>query len=132
MHSFLHIAMMMSQTGQRNGIIWRCAKGHCDVQNAVCAAEKNTPYVFPVCRDISKIFQKYTRQKGASGNINPMNKRIIHVFSDLKHVEADIVRSSSSSGIFNSGRRITATKLLLFVRSTSGAQCCVAVHACLY
>ena len=58
MQSFLHIAMMMSQTGQCNGIIgWR-AEGHCDVQNAVCAAEKNTPNVFPVCQDhadISKI-----------------------------------------------------------------------------
>ena len=41
-----------------NGIIGWCAEGHCDVQNAVCAAEKNTPNVFPVCQDhadISKI-----------------------------------------------------------------------------
>ena len=79
-----------------------------------------------------RIFQKYTWQMGASGNIDPMNKRIIDVFSAFKHVEADIVGSSSGSGIFNSGKRITATKLLLFVRSTSGAQCCFAVHACLY
>ena len=79
-----------------------------------------------------RIFQKYTRQTGASGNISPMNKRIIHVFSAFKHVEADIVGSSSGSGILNSGKKITATKLLLFVMSTSGAQCCVAVHACLY
>ena len=81
------------------------------MQNAVCAAEKNTPNVF---------------------NINPMNKKIINVFSALKHVEADIVGSSSGSGILNSGNEITVTKLLLFVRSRSGAECCVAVHACLY
>ena len=61
-----------------------------------------------------------------------MNKRIIDVFSAFKHVEADIVGSSSGSGILNSGKTITATKLLLFVRYTSDAQCCVPVHACLY
>ena len=59
-------------------------------------------------------------------------KKIIDVFSAFKHVEADIVGSSSGSGILNSGNKITATKLLLFVRSTSGAQCSVPVHACLY
>ena len=79
-----------------------------------------------------RIFQKYTRQTGASGNISPMNKRIIDVFSAFKHVEADIVGSSSGSGILNLGNEMTLTKLLLFHRSTSGAQCCVAVHACLY
>ena len=79
-----------------------------------------------------RIFQKYTRQMGASGNISPMNKRIIDVFSAFKHVEADIVGSSSSPGILNSGKKITATKLLLFVRSTSGAQSSVTLHACLY
>ena len=79
-----------------------------------------------------RIFQKYTRQTGASGNISPMNKKIIDVFSAFKHVEADIVGSSSGSGILNSGNKITLTKLLLFVRSTSGAQCCLPVHACLY
>ena len=79
-----------------------------------------------------RIFQKYTRQTGASGNISPMNKRIIDVFSDFKHVKADIVGSSSGSRILNSGKKITATKLLLFVRSTSSAQCCVTIHACLY
>ena len=40
-HSFLHIAMTLSQTRQRNGIVPRCAKGHCDVQNAARAVEKN-------------------------------------------------------------------------------------------
>ena len=56
-----------------------------------------------------RIFQKYTRQMGASGNISPMNKRIIDVFSAFKHVEADIVGSSSGSGILNSGKKITVT-----------------------
>ena len=79
-----------------------------------------------------RIFQKYTWQTGASGNISPMNKKIIDVFSAFKHVEADIVGSSSDSGFLKSGNKITLTKLLLFVRSTSGAQCCVPVHACLY
>ena len=79
-----------------------------------------------------RIFQKYTRQTGASGNISPMNKRIIDVFSAFKHVEADIVGSSSGTGILNSGKKITVTMLLLFVRSTSGAQCCVTIHAGLY
>ena len=79
-----------------------------------------------------RIFQKYTRQTGASGNISPINKKIINIFSAFKHVEADIVGSSSSSGIFNWGNEIILTNLLLFVRSTSGAQCCVPVHACLY
>ena len=65
-----------------------------------------------------RIFQKYTRQMGAPGNISPINKRIINVFSAFKHVEADIVGYSSGSGILNSGKKITATKLLLFVRST--------------
>ena len=46
---------MMLQTGQRNGIIPRCAKGYCDVQNAVCAAENNTPNVFPVSQDHADI-----------------------------------------------------------------------------
>ena len=56
-----------------------------------------------------RIFQKYTRQTGASGNISPMNKKIIDVFSAFKHVEADIVGSSSGSGILNSGNKITLT-----------------------
>ena len=56
-----------------------------------------------------RIFQKYTRQTGASGNISPMNKRIIDVFSAFKHVEADIVGSSSGSRILNSGNEITVT-----------------------
>ena len=56
-----------------------------------------------------RIFQKYTRQTGASGNISPMNKKIIDVFSAFKHVEADIVGSSSGSGILNSGNEITLT-----------------------
>ena len=56
-----------------------------------------------------RIFQKYTRQTGASGNISPMNKKIIDVFSAFKHVEADIVGSSSGSGILNSGTEITVT-----------------------
>ena len=47
-----------------------------------------------------------------------MNKKIIDVFSAFKHVEADIVGSSSGSGILNSGNEITLTKLLLLVRST--------------
>ena len=79
-----------------------------------------------------RIFQKYTRQTGASGNISPMNKRIIDVFSAFKHVEVDIVGSSSGSGILKSGNKITLKKLLLFVRSTSVAKCCLPVHACLY
>ena len=79
-----------------------------------------------------RIFQKYTRQTGASGNISPINKKIImDIFSAFKHVEADIVGSSSGSRIFNSGNKITLTKLLLFVRSTCGVQCSVPLHACL-
>ena len=38
-----------------------------------------------------------------------MNKKIIDVFSAFKHVEADIVGSSSGSGILNSGNKITLT-----------------------
>ena len=49
-----------------------------------------------------RIFQKYTRQIGASGNISPMNKKIIDVFSAFKQVEADIVGSSSGSTNLNS------------------------------
>ena len=49
-----------------------------------------------------RIFQKYTRQTRASENISPMNKKIIDVLSAFKHVEADIVGSSSGSGILNS------------------------------
>ena len=79
-----------------------------------------------------RIFQKYTRQTWASGNISPMNKRIIDVFSAFKHVEADIIASSSGSGILNSGNKITLRKLMLFVRSTSGAQSWFTIHACLY
>ena len=79
-----------------------------------------------------RIFQKYTRQTGASGNISPMNKKIIDVFSAFKHVEADIVGSSSGAGILNSGNEIIRTNLLLFVRSTSVAQCSVPLHACLH
>ena len=79
-----------------------------------------------------RIFQKFPRQTGASGNISPMNKRIINVFSAFKHVQADIVGSSSGSGILNSGKTINPTKLLLFVRSTSGVQCSVTINACLY
>ena len=40
-HSFLPIAMAISQTRQRNGILLRCAKGPHDVQNVVHATEKN-------------------------------------------------------------------------------------------
>ena len=58
-----------------------------------------------------RIFQKYTRQTGASGNISPMNKKIIDVFSAFKHVEADIVGSSSGSGILNSGKKISSYKV---------------------
>ena len=79
-----------------------------------------------------RIFQKYTRQTGASGNISPMNKKIIDVFSAFKHVEADIVGSSSGSRILNSGNKITLKQLMFLVRSTSGAQCCLPVSACLY
>ena len=75
-----------------------------------------------------RIFKKYTRQTGASGNISPMNKKIINVFSVFKHVEADIVGSFSGSWILNAGNKITLTKWLLSVRSTSGVQCCVPVH----
>ena len=56
-----------------------------------------------------RIFQKYTRQTGDSGNISPMKKKIIHIFSAFKHVEADIVGSSSGSGILNLGNKITLT-----------------------
>ena len=56
-----------------------------------------------------RIFQKYTWHTGASGNISPMNKKVIDVFSAFKHVEADIVGSSSGSGILNSGTEITVT-----------------------
>ena len=45
-HSFLHIATTMSQIHQRSGILWRCVKGHRDVQNAARAAEKNATSVY--------------------------------------------------------------------------------------
>ena len=38
-----------------------------------------------------------------------MNKKIIDVFSAFKHIEADIVGSSSGSGILKSGNKITHT-----------------------
>ena len=56
-----------------------------------------------------RIFKKYTSQTGTSENISPMNKKIIDVFSAFKHIEADIVGYSSSSGILNSGNEITVT-----------------------
>ena len=74
-----------------------------------CALHKRIHPMYFQYAKIMRIFQKYTRQTGASGNINPMNKKIIDVFSAFKHVEADIVGSSSSSGIFNSGNEITVT-----------------------
>ena len=83
-----------------------------------CAQQKIIHPMYFQYAKMMRIFQKYTRQTGASGNINLMNKRIIDLFSAFKHVEADIVDSSSGSGILNSGNEITVTKLLLFVRST--------------
>ena len=83
-----------------------------------CALQKTIHPMYFQYAKIMRIFQKYNRQTGASGNINPMNKRIIDVFSPLKHVEADILGSSSGSRIFNWGNEITVTKLLLLVRST--------------
>ena len=38
-----------------------------------------------------------------------MNKKIIDVSSAFKHVEADMVGSSSGSGILKSGNKITLT-----------------------
>ena len=81
--------------------------------------------------NIMRTFQKYTHQTGTSGNISEMNKKIIDVFSAFKHVEADIVGSSSGSGILNSGKKITSTKLLMIVRSTSGDSCYIPVWECL-
>ena len=52
-----------------------------------------------------RTFQKYTRQTGAGGNISETDKKVIDVFSALKHVEADTVGSSSGSGIMNSGKK---------------------------
>ena len=74
-----------------------------------CVLHKRIHAMYFQYAKIMRIFQKYTWQTGASGNINPMNKKIIEVFSALKHVEADIVGSSSGSGIFNSGNEITVT-----------------------
>ena len=49
-----------------------------------------------------RIFQKYTRQTGASENISPMNKKkIMDVFSAFKHVEPDKVGSSSGFANLN-------------------------------
>ena len=56
-----------------------------------------------------RIFQKYTCQTQASGNISPMNKKVIDLFYAFKHVEADIVGSSSSSAILNAGKNISPT-----------------------
>ena len=55
------------------------------------------------------IFKKYTWQTRTSGNISPMNKKIIDVFSPLKHVEANIVVFSSSSGFLNAGQKFSPT-----------------------
>ena len=114
--------MALSDSVQKDIAMWK-------MQHAL--QKRIHPMYFQYVK-MMRIFQKYTRQTGASGNISPMNKRIIDVFSAFKHVEADIVGYSSGSGILNSGNKITATKLLLFVSSTSGAQSCVPVHACLY
>ena len=79
-----------------------------------CALQKRIHPIYFQYAKIMRIFQKYTWQTGASGNINPMNKNIIEVFSALKHVEADIVGSSSSSGILNSGNEITVTVTVVY------------------
>ena len=79
-----------------------------------CALQKRIHPMYFQYAKIMWIFQKYTWQMGASGNINPMNKKIIDVFSALKHVEADIVGSSSGSGILNSGNEITLTVTVVY------------------
>ena len=90
-----------------------------------CALHKRIHPMYFQYAKIMRIFQKYTRQTGASGNINPMNKKIIDVFSAFKHVEADIVGSSSSSGIFNSGNEITVTVTVVYqVHIWSSMLCC--------
>ena len=68
---------------------------------------KNFYFIYFQYAKMMRIFQKYTRQTGASGNISPMNKKILDIFSAFKHVEADIVDFSSGSGILNSGNQIT-------------------------
>ena len=53
-----------------------------------------------------RIFVQYSRQTGASGNISDMQKKIIDVYSAFKHVTADLVGSSSGSGILESGEKV--------------------------
>ena len=52
-----------------------------------------------------RIFVQYSRQTGASGNISDIQKKIIDVYSAFKHVTADLVGSSSGSGILESGEK---------------------------
>ena len=53
-----------------------------------------------------RIFVQYSRQTGASGNISDIQKKIIDVYSAFKHVTADLVGSSSGSGILESGEKV--------------------------
>ena len=54
-----------------------------------------------------RIFVQYSRQTGASGNISDIQKKIIDVYSAFKHVTADLVGSSSGSGILESGEKLS-------------------------
>ena len=78
-----------------------CIKLHYLLQLKIVIILKHFYLMYFQYAKMMRIFQKYTQQTGASGNISPIKKKMMNVFSAFKHVEADIVGSSSSSGIFN-------------------------------
>ena len=88
--------------------------------------------VFAVDQDDEDILKIHPGKHGHQEISVQWINKVIDVFSAFKHVETDIVGSSSGSPFLKSGNKITLTKLMLFVRSTSGGQYCVALHACIY
>ena len=50
-----------------------------------------------------KKFNSYTRETGAGGHLSDIQLLIISVVSAFKHVSADVVGSSSGTGIQESG-----------------------------
>ena len=62
-----------------------------------------------------RIFVQYSRQTGASGNISDIQKKIIDVYSAFKHVTADLVGSSSGSGILESGEKVCTIMLTICI-----------------
>ena len=53
---------------------------------------------------IKREFVAYTRQTGAKGKLSDLKALLITVMSSFKHVEADLVGSSSGNGIQESSK----------------------------